>query len=52
MTPDDPHAETAIAAPNSPRLRDCDDAMDSLASDGTRAGYEPIASEQALGLTS
>ena len=52
MTPDDPHAETAIAAPKSPRLRDCEDATDSSASDGTRAGYAPIVSEQALGLTS
>lgn len=52
MTPDDPHAETAMAAPKSPRLRGCDDVMDSLASDGTRAGYALAASEQALGLTS
>ena len=52
MTPDDPHAETAIAAPKSPRLRDCDDVADSLASDGTRAGYAPTASQQASGLTS
>ena len=52
MTPDEPHAETAIAAPKSPRLRDCDDVTDSLESDGTRAGYALAASEQALGLMS
>jgi hypothetical protein len=51
MTPDDPHAETAIAAPKSPRLRDCDDVMGSLASGGTREGYAPTAFEQAMGLT-
>jgi hypothetical protein len=39
MTPDDPQAETAIAAPMRPLPRDCDGVGGDPVADGTWAGY-------------
>jgi len=51
MTPEEPQAETAIAAPMRPLPSDCDVEGEEASADGTRAGYVSRPVRLGLGAT-